>query len=95
MSELLYLLLVTLLILTEDGLRRLDGALVVTNRDVDNFVVGDAQQLPELIHHQFVKTDVTESGKQRPVNVGNTLYLSSLLFCSYILKCSDFISLCS
>ncbi|XP_076118978.1 protein FAM171B-like [Alosa pseudoharengus] len=60
MSEFPYFLVVTLLILSEDGLRGLDSALVVTNRDVDNFVE-DAQQLPELIHQQFLKTDVTES----------------------------------
>ncbi|XP_041940404.1 protein FAM171B-like isoform X1 [Alosa sapidissima] len=60
MSEFPYFLLVTLLILREDGLRGLDSALIVTNRDVDNFVE-DAQQLPELIHQQFLKTDVTES----------------------------------
>lgn len=62
MSELPCLLLATLLILSEDGLTGLDGALVRTNGDVDNFVGEDAQQLPELIHHQFLKTDVTESG---------------------------------
>lgn len=65
MSGFPYLLLATLLILSEDGLRGgLDGALVLTNGDVDNFVGEDAPtDLTELIHHEFLKTDVTESGK--------------------------------
>ncbi|XP_063068922.1 protein FAM171B-like [Engraulis encrasicolus] len=61
MSEFFYLLLATLLISSEDGLRGVDGALAVTNRDGDNFVQGDAQQSPTSIRYQFLKTDVTES----------------------------------
>lgn len=62
MSEFFYLLLATLLISSEDGLRGVDGALAVTNRDGDNFVQGDGQQSPTPIRYQFLKSDVTESG---------------------------------